>query len=138
MSELKRKGDLAELAVALDLRRRGYGVAFPFGEASAYDLIIERGDKLERVQVKHTASDGHVVTVRCYSMTVIGGKASRRHKYTAADIEWLAVYDATTATCYYVPASQLGDGRSMLSLRITPARSGRRRGIRLAADYLNL
>ena len=61
MSELKRKGDLAELAVALDLRRRGYGVAFPFGEASAYDLIIERGDKLERVQVKHTASDGHVV-----------------------------------------------------------------------------
>ncbi|HEX6389959.1 MAG TPA: group I intron-associated PD-(D/E)XK endonuclease [Solirubrobacteraceae bacterium] len=138
MSELKRKGDLAELAVALDLRRRGYGVAFPFGEASAYDLIVERGDKLERVQVKHARSDGAVLVVRCYSQTVIGGKAGRRHKYTAAEIEWLAVYDATTATCYYVPAAQLGDGRSVLYLRLVPARSGRRRGIRLAEDYLDL
>lgn len=32
MAATKAKGDLAELMVASDLRRKGYKVAFPFGE----------------------------------------------------------------------------------------------------------
>jgi hypothetical protein len=35
MAPLKQKGDVAELAVALDLRRRGYKVSIPFGEDCA-------------------------------------------------------------------------------------------------------
>jgi hypothetical protein len=35
----------------------------------------------------------------------------RQYKaYTAAMIEWLAVYDATVDRCYYVPARELGSG----------------------------
>jgi hypothetical protein len=37
------KGDLAELMVAADLRRKGYKVAVPVGEDWDYDLIIEGG-----------------------------------------------------------------------------------------------
>jgi len=37
---LKAKGDLAELRIATDLRRRGHGVAFPFGEDHDFDLIL--------------------------------------------------------------------------------------------------
>jgi hypothetical protein len=63
---LKGKGDLAELMVAADLRRRGFGVAIPFGEDYDFDLALIRGDRLERVQVKYTASDGAVVKVKCF------------------------------------------------------------------------
>ncbi len=55
----------------------------------------------------------------------------------AQTIDWIAVYDATSERCYYVPASELGEGRAYLHLRLTPALSGRRLGIRPASDYLS-
>ena len=135
MAPLKQLGDTAELAVALDLRRRGYRVAFPFGEDCDYDLVVDRQGRLERVQVKHTRSDGEVVIVRCRSQSLTNGKVRATKRYTADTIEWLAVYDATSARCFYVPARELAAGRAELRLRVTPARNGQRRGIRNAADY---
>ena len=135
MAPLKQLGDTAELAVALDLRRRGYRVAFPFGEDCDYDLVVDRNGRLERVQVKHTRSDGEVVIVRCRSQSLTNGKVRATKRYTAETIEWLAVYDATSGRCFYVPASELATGRAELRLRVTPARNGQRRGIRNAADY---
>lgn len=41
MAPVTQKGDVAELAVALDLRRRGFRVAIPLGEDQDYDLIID-------------------------------------------------------------------------------------------------
>src|SRR4051812_31373569 len=96
MAPLKQKGDVAELAVALDLRRRGYQIAFPYGEDCNYDLIVDRGDRLERVQVKYHRSDGAVILVRCRTHSLTNGKVRVVKHYTAAMIEWLAVYDATT------------------------------------------
>jgi hypothetical protein len=135
MAPLKQLGDTAELAVALDLRRRGYRVAFPFGEDCDYDLIVDRDGALERVQVKHTRSDGEVVIVRCRSQSLTNGKVRATKRYTAETIDWLAVFDATSGRCLYVPASELASGRSELRLRVTPARNGQRRGIRSADDY---
>ena len=121
--------------MAADLLRRGYKVALPYGEDWDYDLILCRGDGLERVQVKHARSDGRVVPVRCRSFSLTNGKVRDTKKYTAATIDWLAVYDASTAACFYVPASELGEGRALLSLRLVPTLSGRRQGIRWADDY---
>ena len=135
MAALKAKGDLAEVMVAADLLRRGYKIALPYGEDWDYDLILCRGSSLERVQVKHATSDGRVVPVRCRSFSLTNGKIRDTKKYTAAMIDWLAVYDATTGGCFYVPAAALGTGRSILSLRLEPTLSGRREGIRWASDY---
>jgi hypothetical protein len=138
MAPLKQKGDTAELAVAFDLRRRGHRVAFPYGEDCDYDLIVDRHGSLERVQVKHARSDGEVIIVRCRAISVTNGKVRTTKLYTAKMIEWLAVYDATTARCYYIPAEMLGTGRSTLNLRLAPARSGRRQGIHMANNFLEL
>jgi hypothetical protein len=132
----KAKGDFAELMVACDLLRRGYKLAFPYGEDWDYDLIFERDGSLELVQVKYTRSDGEVVNVRCYSSSLTNGKVRRKKRYTAALIDWLAVYDLTSDRCYYIPASQLGEGRSHVSLRLRPAKNGQRAGVRFAEDYL--
>jgi hypothetical protein len=131
---LKGKGDLAELMVAADLLRRGHKIAIPYGEDCDFDLVLIRGARLERVQVKHVRSDGSVITVRCRSHSLTNGKIRRIKHYTAETIDFIAVYDATTD----VPASELGSGRSTLALRITPAKNGQKLGTRAAANYLSL
>jgi hypothetical protein len=127
------------MIVAADLRRRGHRIAVPWGEDCDYDLIVDRCDngRLERVQVKYTTSDGAVVTVRCRSHSLTNGRVRATKRYTSETVEWIAVYDATSDRCYYVPAAELGEGRWRLHLRLVPARSGRRAGIRLASDYLS-
>jgi hypothetical protein len=138
MAPLKAKGDLAEIMVAADLLRRGYKIAIPYGEDWDYDLILCRDGKLERVQVKYARSDGAVVEVRCYSHSLTNGKVRATKYYSAATVDWIAVYDLTTDRCYYVPASELGDGRAVLSLRIQPARNNQVIGIRRAIDYTEI
>ena len=135
MASLKQKGDLAELKVAADLIERGCSLSFPYGEDSDYDLIADKNGVLHRVQVKYTESDGKVVGVRCLSHSLTNGKIRRTKHYTANVIDWIAVYDRTSDRCYYVPARELGKGKSHLHLRLAPTRNGQRIGIRNASQY---
>ncbi len=135
MASLKRKGDLAEMKVAADLLDRGCQLSIPFGEDCDYDLIADTGSCLHRVQVKYTESDGRIILVRCRSHSLTKGKIRQTKHYTAETVDWIAVYDRTTDRCYYCSASELGEGRSELSLRLVPARNGQRIGIRDAEEY---
>ena len=126
------------MMVAADLMRRGYKVAFPYGEDWDYDLIVCRDEKLERVQVKYCCSDGEVIRVKYFSHSLTNGKVRQTKRYTAEMIEWLAVYDPVTDCCYYIPASELGSGMSVLHLRLGDTRNNQRIGIRLASDYADL
>jgi hypothetical protein len=135
----KAKGDSAELKVAADSRARGYKIALPFGEDWDYDLILCRNDgALERVQVKYVRSDRCVIEVRPRSSSLTNGKVRATKYYTAATIDWLAVWDAAVDRCFYVPASELGVGMNMLSLRLSPTRNNQVRGIRLAERYTSI
>ena len=138
MAPTKTKGDLAELKVAADLIDKGYKLAIPFGEDCDFDLVLVRDDRLERVQVKYSESDGAVILVRCRTVSLTKGKVKQVKRYTAAMIDWLAVYDRTTDRCYYVPASLLAGGRDCLSLRLTPALNNQRLRIHFAENFLTL
>jgi PD-(D/E)XK endonuclease len=137
MAPLKTKGDLAEMRVAADLIERGCRLSIPFGEDCDYDLIADYEGRLHRVQVKYTQSDGSTICVRCRSHSLTNGKVRRIKRYTAETIDWIAVYDRSSDRCYFVRATELGTGRSILTLRLTPARNGQQIGIRDAADYTN-
>ncbi len=124
--------------IAADLIRRGYKIAIPYGEDWDYDLIVCRDEKLQRVQCKYTRSNGAVITVRCASHSLTNGRVRATKLYTAATIDWLAVWDATTERCYYIPATELGAGMRMMHLRLAPTRNNQAAGIRRAADYLTI
>ena len=134
----KAKGDLAELKVASDLLSRGYRIALPYGEDWDFDLIIYRNARFERIQVKHVTSSGNVLGVKCRSHSLTNGKVKRTKHYTADTVDWIAAYDSTTDQCFYIPAAELGAGRSMLHLRLGPTRNGQVARIRNAHDYLDL
>jgi hypothetical protein len=132
----KAKGDLAELKVATDLRARGYKIAVPFGEDWDYDLIVCRDDgRLERVQVKYVRSNGHVIEAHARSHSLTNGKVRATKYYTSAMIEWLALWDATLDRCFYIPADELGDGMSTITLRLGPSMNGQVKRIRPAERY---
>jgi hypothetical protein len=132
---LKEKGDLAELMVAADLAKRGWGVAVPWGENSDFDLIAYRDDQLQRIQVKYDGSRRDLVVVRCQSLSLTGGRVKHRKRYTAATIDWIATYHQPSDRCYYVPAALLGAGRSQFHLRLIPTRNNQQAGIWMAEDF---
>jgi hypothetical protein len=76
-----------------------------------------------------------VVSVKCYSHSLTNGRIRQTKRYTSRTIDWLAVYDRTTDRCFYLPARELGEGRSLLHLRLAPTKNNQRIGIRFAADY---
>jgi hypothetical protein len=135
----KAKGDIAELKVAADLRWRGYKLAFPYGEDVDFDLILCRSDgTLERVQVKYAQSDGRVITVRARSQSLTNGKVRATKHYTASTIDWLAVWEPSLDRCFYIPATELGTGMTLLHLRLVPALNRQERRIRLADGYTEI
>ena len=139
MAPLKAKGDLAEVMIAADLIRRGYRIAISYGEDWNFDLILCRDEqRLERVQCKYTCSDGLVMAVQTCSHSLTNGRVRATKRYTAAMIDWLAVYDVTTDRCYYVPAAELGTGMNRIHLRLVAARNHQRRRIRFASSYLEI
>jgi hypothetical protein len=133
VADLKRKGDLAELAVATDLVRRGYRVAFPFGEDWDADLLVLYPDGIARVQVKYVTPRGDVLVVSGRSQSLTNGRVRTTKVYTAETVDVLAAYDARSGRCYYVPASELG--KKVHHLRLGAARNNQRSGVRMAADY---
>ena len=85
-----------------------------------FDLVLVRGDTgaLERVQVKYTTSDGRVVMARCRSQ-----RAWVSYQYQPGHVDWIATFDATTASISYVHSCEWG-GWTSISLRLTPTTNG--------------
>jgi hypothetical protein len=48
----KDRGDETEVRIIYELVSRGYSVSLPFGDNDKYDLVVDDGDSLHRVQCK--------------------------------------------------------------------------------------
>ena len=119
-----------------DLLQRGLQVALPLAGDCRYDLILDKGGTLLRVQCKTSASKQGVLHVKCRSTSSWGSKTHNTHRYTAGDIDLLAAVDLVTKRVYYIPATELGEGRCGMNLRLEAPMNGQATGIRWAKDYL--
>jgi hypothetical protein len=73
MRATQRKGDIATARAVATFTEMGFDVALPLTESAAYDLVVDDGDRLRRVQCKftggrqvdlrriHSNSNGYVV-----------------------------------------------------------------------------
>jgi len=73
MRTTQRKGDIAVSQAIARFTKMGYDVALPLTESAHYDLIVDTGEELKRVQVRysgvrqvalrriHSNSNGYVV-----------------------------------------------------------------------------
>jgi hypothetical protein len=62
MRTTQRKGDIAVTRAILTFTEMGFDVALPITESAAYDILVDDGDAVHRVQVRY--STGIVVELR--------------------------------------------------------------------------
>lgn len=122
MGKAKVKGDSTELACILAFRLKGWKVSIPYGEDSKYDLILDTGEKLLRVQCKfaHLSSDGSNISITCLS---------NNKKYLPGSIDCYATVHK--GKCYLIPYVN----QKVISLRLTPPKNNQKEFIRFAHDY---
>lgn len=123
-------GDQSELEVAIALARAGYIVSKPLGDSHRYDLLIDDGETLSRVQVKTGRLAHGLIRVACCSSHAHRGGAARSYR---GEIEFLGVFCPQTGDVYMVPESEIVD--SFMHLRVDPTVNRQDRHIRWASRY---
>jgi hypothetical protein len=117
------------MAVAHALHRSGWEVFVPlFAAHGRVDLVADRGNGPQRVQVKTGRLKAGCIEFRCCSNT------SNAPRDYGGEVDLFGVYVPELDAAYLVP---VGDVRSRKGfLRVEPAKNGQRRGIRWACDYV--
>ncbi len=127
------KGNVAELAIATEAARLGLSVLKPLTEHERYDLALDLGSQILRVQCKWASHNGDVVHVH-----VGRSRTSRRgyirSTYREDEIDALAAYCQALGRCYLLPVSMIA-GRHSVHLRTSAAKNNQRAAINFAADY---
>jgi hypothetical protein len=134
MDHPKDIGDRSTLAVMLALCAHGFEVLVPFGENTRYDLVIDDGTRLARVQCKTgRLRAGAVRFSACSAYGHHRNPAASRRSY-AGQIDYFAVYCPETGGAYLIPIADMAV-KVQGALRVDPTRKGQKRRIRLASDY---
>src|SRR4051794_13115837 len=103
MQHPKAIGDRTTLAVMLGLQASGFHVLIPFGENTRYDLGVDDGDRILKVQCKTgRLREGAVIFSPCSNYAHHGSSESPRRDY-AGQIDAFGVWCADTAGVYLVP-----------------------------------
>src|SRR5688500_7045294 len=134
MDHPKAKGDRTTLAVMLALHEAGFAFAVPFGENTRYDLILDDGQRLARVQCKAGRLRSGVIRFAACSSYAHHRNPQATSRPYVGEIEIFAVHCPHTARVYLIPIEEV-QARANASLRVDPPRNAQRRKIHFAADY---
>ena len=124
------KGDVAELMAAAELLRRGYRVSRPLSNGIPYDLIVDDGQKLFKVQVKKASPTAGGFRINLCSSKHHRGR--ERVLYTDTCDAVVAVdCDGNRFFVFFGPELQIGEIR----LRIDAPRNNQKLKLNLHSHY---
>jgi hypothetical protein len=125
------KGNSSEAIALAAYTRAGFLVSLPFGGGSAYDLIVDTGARLLKVQVKTGRRQTGCLKYNGRRRIKDSNQNGMR-RYRADEVDVFVIYDPKADTLYAAPPNAMGiDG----SLRIEPVLNGQQKLIRWARDY---
>jgi hypothetical protein len=126
----KAVGELSEGIVLAELLKLGFSASLPFGNNQRYDLLVDDGSNIWKVQVK----TGRLRSGGVYFNTAsLNAFTSVRTTY-AGQIDVFCVYCPDTQSVYVVPVGEVG--ASNMKLRIDPVgKQGNVSKVRWAKDY---
>jgi hypothetical protein len=127
------KGAIAETAITAEAAKLGFVVLRPVVEGRRYDLVIDTGPRLLRVQCKWAARNGTVIVAHV-STCRHTPRGYVRSTYTAEEIDGIGVYCENLNRCYYVPIGDVA-GRYVMHVRLAPAANNQEVAVKYATDY---
>ena len=134
MKHPKDVGDRSTLAIMYALRLQGWAILLPFGENTRYDLVVDNGACLRRVQCKTgRLRDGAIIFPTCSTYGHHPNPKVIRRDYEG-QIDEFAVFCPELGSVYLIPIEDCTT-RTMGMLRVSPPKNGQRKRIRLAAAY---
>lgn len=105
LSENIIKGQLIELKVQEELLRFGFDISIPNYNASKYDLIVDIGKELLKIQVKKSlGKTEHSFQFSCTTQNVRSNSDNSKHKYTKEEIDYFAT--VWKGKVYLVPVDE--------------------------------
>ena len=130
------KGEITESIVLARLVELGYKCLIPWGHDHRYDIAIDDGGKLVRVQCK-TAR--YIEERSCIEFNTaityarVGGKPHIRKGYQG-QADYFGVYSPDTGKVYWVPVDDVPIGSKGL-LRLHATKNNQQKGVKWAKDY---
>jgi hypothetical protein len=127
------KGAIAEAEIQAAAVRLHWGVLLPTTEGHRYDLALDDGNRLLRVQCKWARRRGDVIWVRIRtSRFTPSGYVTT--VYTRDEVDAIGVYCPDVDRCYLIPIGDV-EGQGFLHLRLAPTRNNQATGVKWAAQY---
>lgn len=125
------KGNSSEAVVLTAYVQAGFLVSLPFGNGASYDLIVDTGARLIKVQVKTGKIESGCIVYNARRHR--GSKYDTFSCYREGEIDLFAIWCPANQQLYAVPAEHplTVEGR----LRIIDARNFQEKKIRWAKDY---
>jgi hypothetical protein len=134
MEHPKAIGDRSALAIMYALRTHGYDLLVPFGENTRYDLVIDDGEQLAKVQCKTgRIRNGAIVFKVCSSYAHHPNPKNRFRPY-GDEVDYFGVCCPDNGGVYLVPSRDLPN-RFQVLLRLEPPKNAQRLHVRFAAAY---
>jgi prevent-host-death family protein len=134
MKNPNHKGNAAELAIAAEAARLGLSVLKPLTEHERYDLVLGIGGRLFRVQCKWASRRAEIIQVRLSSSYHSPTRGYVKTTYGVDEVDAIAAYCQDIGKSYLLPIEDFA-GRSMVYLRVGPARNNQRASLNWATDY---
>lgn len=117
----KRNGLLAEVLTSAKLIENGFSVSQPLDPASRYDLVVDNGRSLIKVQVKSLSCSRkgyHLKSafrLRLYTFKSRGAGKNIKNKYEAKDVDMFVVYIKPLDIWYVIPQDNV-EGKNEITL----------------------
>ena len=122
-------GNHSEAIVLSAYTKAGFTVSVPFGSGAYYDLLVDTGNTIFKIQVKTAWLSKGIIKYKCARRQP---NSDKLRPYNETEVDYLAVYCPANDLLYGIPSrNHLGLGW----LRIEPVRSGQRQRIRWAVDF---
>ena len=135
MENTKKVGNLTELQCIARLYELGFAVSIPFGNSEKYDAIIEKNNKLYKIQIKHAnphQDDLGEIDYIDFKCTWEGHNRTgyTRNIYTKEEVDYFATY--YNNECYLIP---IGECSQKKVLRIKKPKNNQVKGISFLENY---
>jgi hypothetical protein len=110
----KKQGNVGVARAVYEYTRLGYTVLAPLSDSDKYDLVIDDGQSLKRVQVKTSRNCVGGGGYEVYLAT--SGGNMKEHKRTGREVGDYDVLFVLTETgeCWNVPADALGNAKNSI------------------------
>jgi hypothetical protein len=130
-------GEIAQLEVQKRVAEKGWFCSKPTMDGCRYDLIIDDGKKLHRVQIKYSnsepleSSNSFRIGLRKRSG---GGNGHLQRLYLESEIDAFIVYLPRSGKLYWL-SQEVWLGKGEVCLRLLPPSNKQIKNITLASQY---